>query len=151
MQRGSAWRKLMKTVRIVSAVLLAIPLLVFGGNYFVHLFPMPPGDGSAGDQLLQAMRAGGLMTAIAFSHVVVGVLLLVPRARFLGGLLQLPMSFGIVSFHATMMPAGLVTALPLLLLNLGVIADRSRLRALVGTRAAIEPTDPPAPAGREWL
>jgi len=60
----------MKVLRIISAVLLALPLLVFGDNYFLHLFPMPPGDGSAGDQLLQAMRTGGLMTPIAFSHVV---------------------------------------------------------------------------------
>lgn len=121
----------MKILRIISAVLLALPLLVFGGNYFLHVFPMPPGDGSAGDELLQAMRKGGLMIPVAISHVVVGVLLLIPRARFLGGLLQLPMSIGIVAFHVTMMPAGLVTAIPILLFNLGVIADGSRLRSLV--------------------
>ena len=121
----------MKFVRIVSAVLLALPLIVFGGNYFLHLFPMPPGDGSAGDQLLQTMRQGGLMTAIAFSHVIAGALLLIPRTRFLGGLLQLPMTIGIVSFHAAMLPAGLVTAVPLFLFNLGAIADGPRLRSLV--------------------
>ena len=121
----------MKILRVVSAVLLALPLLVFGGNYFLHLFPMPPGDGSAGDQLLQAMRKGGLIAPIAFSHVVVAVLLLIPRTRFLGGLLQLPMSIGMVAFHVTMLPAGLVTAVPFLLLNLGVIADWPRLRSLV--------------------
>jgi putative oxidoreductase len=121
----------MNILRLVSAVLLALPLLVFGGNYFIHLFPMPPGDGSAGDQLLQAMRKGGLMAAIAFSHVLVGVLLLIPRTRFLGGLLQLPMSIGMVAFHVTMLPAGLVTAVPLLLFNVGVVADWRRLHSLV--------------------
>ena len=121
----------MKILRVVSAVLLALPLLLFGGNYFMHLFPMPPGDGSAGDQLLQAMRKGGLMAPIAFSHVVVAALLLIPRTRFLGGLLQLPMSIGMLAFHVTMLPAGLVTAVPLLLLNLGVLADWPRLRSLV--------------------
>jgi hypothetical protein len=120
----------MKVLRVVSAVLLALPLLVFGGNYFVHLFPMPPGDGSTGDQLLQAMRQGGLMAPITLSHVVVAVLLL-PRTWFLGGLLQLPMSIGMAAFHATMLPAGLVTAVPLLLFNLGVLADGPRLRSLV--------------------
>ena len=60
----------MNILRTVSAVLLAIPLIVFGGNYFLHLFPLPPGDGAVGDQLLQAMRDGGLMAPIAFSHVV---------------------------------------------------------------------------------
>ena len=121
----------MNKIRTISAILLAIPLIVFGSNYFLHLFPLPPGDGSAGTQLIQAMRDGGLMAAIAFSHVVAGVLLVVPRTRFLGGLLQLPMSLGIVAFHLTMLPAGLTIAIPLLLLNLGAIADLPRLRALV--------------------
>ncbi len=121
----------MKVVRIISAVLLALPLLVFGANYFLHIIALPPGDGSAGDQLLQAMRDGGLMKAVAFSHIVVGLLLLIPRTRFLGGLLQLPVSIGIVAFHATMLPAGLVTAIPILLLNLGAIADWPRLQSLV--------------------
>jgi hypothetical protein len=120
----------MKTVRVVSAVLLALPFLVFGGNYFLHFFPMPPGDGSSGDQLLQAMRNGGLMAPVAFSHVVVAGFLLFPRTRFAGGLLQLPMSLGMVAFHATMLPAGLVTAIPLLLFNVGVLADWPRLCAL---------------------
>jgi putative oxidoreductase len=121
----------MNIVRAVSAVLLALPLLVFGGNYFLHVFELPTGDGLAGDQLLQAMRAGGLMSAVAISHIVVGALLLIPRTRFLGALLQLPVSIGIVAFHVTMMPAGLVTAVPLLLLNLGALADWPRLRSLV--------------------
>jgi len=121
----------MNIVRAVSAVLLALPLLVFGGNYFLHVFELPTGDGLAGDQLLQAMRAGGLMSAVAISHIVVGALLLIPRTRFLGALLQLPVSIGIVAFHVTMMPAGLVTAIPLLLLNLGALADWPRLRSLV--------------------
>ncbi|HKY21788.1 MAG TPA: hypothetical protein VJM31_11290 [Vicinamibacterales bacterium] len=121
----------MRQLRTVSALLLAFPLLVFGANYFIHWFPLPPGDGSVGDQLLQAMRNGGLMAAIAFSHVVVGVLLVVPRTRFLGALLQLPMSIGFVSFHVTMLPAGRSFALLLLLLNLGALADLPRVLVLV--------------------
>ena len=121
----------MNIIRTVSAVLLAIPLIVFGGNYFVQWFALPSGDGSAGAQLLEAMRDGGLMAAIAFSHVVIGVLLIVPRSRFLGGLLQLPVSIGIVAFHLTMLPAGLVVAVVLLLLNVGAVADLPRLRSLV--------------------
>lgn len=121
-------------LRLASAVLLALPLLVFGSNYFLHLFALPPGDGSAGAKLLDAMREGGLMSAVAFSHVAAGALLLVPRTRFLGALLQLPMSLGIVAFHATMQPAGLAVGLVLLLLNAGALADRDRLLQLVERR-----------------
>jgi len=51
----------MNKIRIVVAVLLAIPLLVFGGSYYIHPFPLPPVKGSpSGVALLHAMRAGGL-------------------------------------------------------------------------------------------
>jgi hypothetical protein len=120
----------MKILRLVCSVLLGLPLLIFGANYFLHLFPLPA-DPSPGGQLLQAMRDGGLMSFVAFSHVVAAVLILVPRTRFLGGLLQLPMTLGIASFHLSMSHAGIPMAAILLFLNLGVVFDRSRLIALV--------------------
>jgi hypothetical protein len=122
----------MNILRTVCAVLLALPLLVFGLNYFLHFFPLPSGGQSPGARLLDAMRAGGLMSAIAVSHVVVAVMLLWPSTRFIGALLQLPMSIGILSFHATMLPEGRAMAAVLLLLNLGVLCDPARLAALVG-------------------
>jgi hypothetical protein len=121
----------MKKLQTITAILLAIPMIVFGSNYFLKLFPLPEGDGSPGAQILDAMRAGGLMSLIAFSHVAAGVLLVVPRTRFLGALMQLTMTLGITSFHLTMNRAGLAMAIVLLLLNLGALADPTRLRDLV--------------------
>jgi hypothetical protein len=100
----------MKWLRTVSAVLLA--------------------------DLLEAMRDGGLMAGVAAGHVAVGLLLVIPRTRFAGALLQLPIGIGIVFFHATMLPAGLPFALLLLVLNVGALADGPRLRALVAARGA---------------
>lgn len=120
----------MHKFRLISAILLALPLIVFGGNYFLQLFELPGGDLSAGTELLQAMRDGGLMAAIAGSHVAVGLLLLVPTTRFPAALLQLPISLGMVAFHFTMMPAGLAVAGVLLLLNLCVLADPKRVSFL---------------------
>ena len=121
----------MRRLRWIAALLLAIPLVVFGGNYFLELFALPEGDGGKGDQLLQAMRDGGLMSAISLSHVLVGVLLVIPRARFAGALLQLPISLGILAFHVTMLPAGNAVAIVMLALNLIVLADGRRLSALL--------------------
>lgn len=121
----------MKVLRIVAAVLLALPLVVFGGLYFTPWLPTMPDDGTAGHALLLSMREGGLMSAIAASHVLIGLGLLVPRTRFLSALLQLPMSIGILCFHLTMQPAGAAFAGVLLLLNLGAMAEPDRLRALV--------------------
>ena len=121
----------MNKIRTISAVLLAIPLIVFGGNSFVGLFDLPAADESAGEQLLQSMRDGGLMALIALSHVVVGVFLLVPRLRFLGALLQLPISLGILGFHFTMLPAGLAPAVVMVVLNAGALANPRGFLALV--------------------
>ena len=124
----------MTKLRAASAVLLALILIVFGANKFLDFIPMQDDDGSAGYALLMKMHEGGLMLPISISHIVIGLLLLLPSLRFTGALLQLPMSLGIVAFHATMMPAGLVLAIPLLVLNLVAVADLSRLTALVAAR-----------------
>ena len=125
----------MNKLRLASAWLLALPLIVFGGNAFAQLFEMPESEPSPGVDLLQAMHDGGLMTAIAASHVLIGLMLLLPRSRFAAGLLQLPLSIGMVAFHATMLPEGLAMAGVLLALNLLVIADGARLRSLFAAPA----------------
>ena len=121
----------MNKLRLGAAILLALPLIVFGGNWFLNLFALPEPQGAqAGLDLLQAMRDGGLMTWVSASHVAVGVCLLLPSLRFLGALLQLPLSLGIVAFHATMLPEGLGLAIGMLALNAVVLMDAPRLRAL---------------------
>lgn len=122
----------MKWARPVGAILLALPLLVFGGNYFLALFEVPPPEGKqAGIDLLEAMKSGGLMAHVAASHVLVGVLLLVPATRFAAGLCQLTLSIGILSFHVTMLPEGTAMALVMLGLNVLVLADADRWAALL--------------------
>jgi len=120
----------MNLVRTIAAVLLALPFLIFGLNYFLHFFAMPEGGESPGDRLLQAIREGGLMKYIAFSHVVAAILLLYPDTRFLGALLQLPMVIGILSFHFAMLPSGVSFAAILLVLNVIVLVDPMKWRCL---------------------
>ena len=111
-------------------MLLALPLFVFGVNHFVGVFELPEAPDSAGGALLQSMHDGGLMAAVAASHVVIALLLFAPRTRFAGAVLQLPMSLGILAFHYTMLPDGLIVAGVMLALNLLAMADRDRLADL---------------------
>ncbi len=120
----------MQGLRVVAAVLLAVPLAVFGGDHFLGLLPVPELPPSPGAELLVAMREGGLMTPIAVSHLLVALFLLLPTTRFLAGLLQLPMSAGMLAFHFTMMPEGLWLAVVLAALNLIVVADPTRVSFL---------------------
>ena len=64
--------------------------------------------------------------------MIVGVLLLVPRTRFAGALTQLPLSLGILAFHATLLPEGLAPAVVMVVLNLLVLADAPRVQKLLG-------------------
>ena len=100
--------------------------LVTSAEYSRQEALVPPGVVQA---TLTAMRDGGLMTAIAGSHLLIGLLLLIPWTRFAGGILQLPMSVGMAAFHFTMLPEGLGFALGILALNLLVITE-SRLASL---------------------
>ncbi len=120
----------MNIARTIAAWLLALPLIIFGGNYFVQAFALPEGAGGPGDQLLKLMYDGGLMAWVALSHVAIGMMLLVPRLRFAGGLLQLPISLGILAFHMTILPEGNGVALIMVTLNVIVLADGTRMRAL---------------------
>lgn len=120
----------MRVVRIIAAVLLASPLLLFGGSYFIKPFPLPPANGNLGIEMLQLMRVGHLSAAVTASHVLIGILLLVPRTRFVAALLQLPITIGILAFHLTMWPEGAGVAVVLLILNLVVLADPPRLWSL---------------------
>lgn len=122
----------MRKARKIAAVLLALILIVFGANFFLELFELPPPrDEHPGDQLLLAMRNGGLMAWVSLSHVLVGALLLLPRARFLGALLQAPISLGILAFHASMQPEGLGPAVVMLALNGLVLWEPARWREVL--------------------
>ena len=99
-------------VHPIAAVLLALPLIAFGGFRFLPGYQLQKSDGSEGRELLTAMNTGGLIYPIAANHLVIGLLLIVPKTRFLAALLQLPLTIGIVCFHATMMPNGIQVAFP---------------------------------------
>ena len=124
----------MEKAQLVASILLALILIGFGGAYLVgQVPPMEPKSDAdlAGIELLVSMREGGLMLYISLSHVVVGIMLLVPRLRFAGALLQLPVTLGILALHVAMLPAGTPPALVLLVLNTLILWDPERIRGLV--------------------
>jgi len=111
-------------------VLLALPLLGSSLNHALGLWVPALPEGTSGAELWALIRTDGLMDWIAVGHFVIGILLLVPRTRFAAGLLQLPISVGIVGFNATGLPSGVPLAVAMLVGNLVVVASRDDLRRL---------------------
>jgi hypothetical protein len=92
-------------------------------------------DGSRGAQMWELIRDGGLMDWLAVGHLLLGIMLLVPRTRFAAGVMQLPITIGIVAFNVTMFPRGIPLAIGMLVVNLGVVLQPRDLRRLLAPSA----------------
>lgn len=121
----------MKRLQLVCALLLSVPLFGSAANHVLELVDPPLDDGSAGFRMWEIIRGDGLMDWLAAGHLVLAILLLVPRTRFAAGFAQLPITVGIVAFNVTMFPSGVPLALGMLAVNLGVVLRPADLRRLV--------------------
>jgi hypothetical protein len=124
-----------RLLQTISATLLAVPLIGSAANHALKWVKPPMGDGSRGAQVWELIREGGLMDWLAVGHLLIGILLLVPRTRFAAGLVQLPITVGIVAFNVTMFPQGVALAVGMLVVNLGVVLQPRDLRRLLAPPA----------------
>ena len=125
----------MRSLQAVSAVLLSVPLIGSAANHAFKWVNPPMSDGSRGAEMWELIRDGGLMDWLAVGHLLLGILLLVPRTRFAAGVMQLPITIGIVAFNVTMFPAGVALASGMLVVNLGVVLAPRDLRRLLAPSA----------------
>jgi len=125
----------MRSLQAVSAVLLSVPLIGSAANHAFKWVNPPMSDGSRGAQMWELIRDGGLMDWLAVGHLLLGILLLVPPTRFAAGVMQLPITIGIVAFNVTMFPAGVALAIGMLVVNLGVVLAPRDLRRLLAPSA----------------
>ncbi|GMN06900.1 hypothetical protein MTsPCn5_22890 [Croceitalea sp. MTPC5] len=79
--------------------LLAILMVIFGLNKFLGFIPVePPADPTA-QSFMGAMFTSYLFIVVAIAEILGGILIAIPKTRFLGWLLLLPIVFNIVAFH----------------------------------------------------
>ena len=124
-----------RRVQAIAAVLLAIPLIGAAANHAFKWVKPPMSDGSRGAQMWELIRDGGLMDWLAAGHLLLGILLLLPRTRFAAGVMQLPVTVGIVAFNASMYPRGVPLAIAMLAVNVTVVARAGDLRRLLAPPA----------------
>jgi len=125
----------MRSMQSISAVLLSVPLIGSAINHAFKWVSPPISDGSRGAQMWELIRDGGLMDWLAVGHLLLGILLLVPRTRFAAGVMQLPITIGIVAFNAMMFPRGVALAIGMLVVNLCVVLQPRDLRRLLAPSA----------------
>jgi uncharacterized membrane protein YphA (DoxX/SURF4 family) len=146
---GTAWRTarqgavMSRKFPVIARVLLGVPFLVFGLNFFVPFLPQPAIPPEAG-VFLGSLVAGKLLLIVKTAEVATALLLLGNRFVPLALALLAPVEVGIVMFHATFEPAGL--PLPLVLVALTVYlawSYRAAFAPMLRARtqpAAAEPT-----------
>ena len=87
------------TVQNIAIWILAILMVIFGLNKFFGFIPVePPADATA-QNFMGAMFTSYLYVIVALAEVAGGIMLLIPKTRFMGWLLLLPIIFNIVVFH----------------------------------------------------
>ena len=99
----------MKTLVLISRLLLGLMFLVFGLNGFLNFIPMPPPTGVAG-QFFGALFISHYILAVFALEIVAGVLLLANRFVPVALTILAPILVNILLFHASMAPAGFAPA-----------------------------------------
>ena len=99
----------MKTLVIISRLLLGLIFLVFGLNGFLHFIPAPMPTGIAG-QYVGALFVSHYLSAVFALELVAGVLLLANRFVRAALVILAPILVNIVLFHACMAPSGFAPA-----------------------------------------
>ena len=99
----------MKTLVLISRILLGLIFLVFGLNGFLHFIPAPMPTGVAG-QFFGALFVSHYLAAIFALQLLAGVLLLANRFVVLALAILAPILVNIALFHACMAPAGFAPA-----------------------------------------
>lgn len=100
----------MKTLILISRILLGLIFTVFGLNGFLNFIPAPPPSGVAA-QYFGALFVSHYILAVFVLQLTAGVLLLVDRFVPLSLAILAPILVNIVLFHAFMAPQGFAPAI----------------------------------------
>lgn len=113
----------MKIVKFIFALLFGLMFINAGLNKFFLYMPMPEFT-AAQQEIFDALEKLSWITPlVGLVEIIGGLLFIFPRTRALGALIILPVTIGIVLHNYTFEPSGLSIAVPLLLINIWMIAD----------------------------
>lgn len=88
-----------KTIENTASWLLAAMMIIFGLNKFIGFIAVELPADSTAQAFMGAMFTSYLYAVVGLTEIIGGALLAIPRLRFVGWLLLLPIVFNIVAFH----------------------------------------------------
>ena len=120
---------------LILQIALALMLLVFGANKFLHFLPQPEAPLLAKGLLMAMGEAGYFFPTVGGVFIFVGLLLLFDRFVALGLLLLTPITVNILLFHLYLDPEGIAMGAVLGALNLTLLlAHKSKYAPLLSSR-----------------
>lgn len=126
----------MKTLVLISRLLLGLLFLVFGLNGFLNFIPAPMPTGIAG-QYVGALFVSHYLAAVFALELVAGVLLLANRFVRAALTILAPILVNIALFHACMAPAGFAPAvIAVALWSVVFYRERAAFAPLLAARGA---------------
>jgi putative oxidoreductase len=110
----------------VLQIVFGLTLLLFGMNGFISFLPLPEKQGFAFEFLHVLHQARYLFPVVAMIMTTAGILFLLNRGVNFGLLIQLPISFNILTFHLFHDWQGLIAACIIFGMNIFLILRRFR-------------------------
>ena len=87
------------TIERITGAVFALLMLVFGLNKFLGFIAIDPPADEQAQQFLGTMFTTYLFQVVAVAEIVGAMLLLVPKTKFIGWIILLPIMFNIAAFH----------------------------------------------------
>ena len=88
-----------KIDELIFKSVLALAMVVFGLNKFFGFIPVEPPTDPIAQKFMGAMFSTYLFKVVALAEIIGGILLVIPKTKFIGWLILLPVIFNIVAFH----------------------------------------------------
>jgi hypothetical protein len=88
----------MKHLNTILSVILALPYVVFGPNYWLNYMPMPPLEGMSG-QYAGVLHDSGYMGLIKILEMAFGLMIMFNFHRPLALILMMPITLNILFFE----------------------------------------------------
>lgn len=125
------------TLQISLQWILAVLMIVFGLNKFFGFISVDPPSDPVAQQFMGAMFGSYLSKVVAINEILGGLLLLIPKTRFLGWLFITPVMFNIVAFHMAhdFIGNGIWLAPTILFIVLGYF-HKAELRSLLNIKTS---------------